>query len=194
MGFKNTAGNYGSIAKIIHWSVALLFLGSYATIYYRRWFTEEKTPENWEVIQLHFAIGISIAVLVVLRIIWRMSNQNPDPAPGSRAEHLAARIGHYALYGAMIIMPVTGYMGTGADTNFFGLFEVPQFSSTGLYDLVVTNWLGMDNEQFEEPLDFIHKQIMGKWLLWILIVGHIAMAWYHHLVKKDRTLRKMTIG
>ncbi len=39
---------------------------------------------------------------------------------------------------------------------------------------------------------FIHKEILGKWLAWLLIVGHAGAALYHHYVKKDHTLRKMT--
>ena len=194
MPLRNTAENYGLIAKTIHWTVAFLFLGSYITVYYRRWFTEKGTPENFEVIQLHFAIGMSIAALVLLRIIWRITNRKPDMEPGTKLEHLAAKIGHYALYAAMIVMPLTGYMGTGANTDFFGLFEIPKFELTTVYDVVVSGWLGMDFQQFEKPIDYIHKNIMGKWLVWILIVGHAAAAWYHHLVKKDRTLKKMTTG
>ena len=86
---KNTTNNYGLIAKWFHWGTALLFLGSYCTVYYRHWFTEEKTPENWIALQLHLSIGISVAVIVVLRIIWRNLNQIPNPEPGSSLAHLA---------------------------------------------------------------------------------------------------------
>ena len=109
MGLKNTAENYGSIAKWLHWGTAVLFLGSYVSVYYRHWFTEEKTPENWTALQLHLSIGVTIAVVVALRIIWRLSNRVPDPEPGTKLEHLAAHTGHLALYAIMIIMPVTGY-------------------------------------------------------------------------------------
>jgi cytochrome b561 len=47
MDFKNTANHYGSLAKYLHWGTAVLFLASYISVYYRHWFTEEKTPENW---------------------------------------------------------------------------------------------------------------------------------------------------
>jgi cytochrome b561 len=193
MNIKNTPNNYGSIAKWIHWITALLFLTSYATIYYRRWFTEEKTPENWNVIQLHFAIGITLGVLVVLRIIWRMSNTNPKPEPGSKMEHLAAHLGHYALYAVMIIMPITGYFGTGAATDYFSMFEIPKFEDTAMFSYFVNDLLGMTFKEFESPMDFIHKDIFGKWVLWMLIVGHAAAAMYHHFIKKDRTFKKMTI-
>ncbi len=117
MGIKNTVESYGTIAKILHWGTAALFLAAYGSYYYRHWFTEEKTPENFSAIQVHFSIGVTIAVVVVLRVLWRMANRTPDLEPGTKLEHMAAHAGHYALYAIMIIMPITGYLGTGANTN-----------------------------------------------------------------------------
>ena len=194
MALKNTKKNYGSIAKWVHWLTALLFLGSYCAVYYRRWFTEDETPENWVSLQLHLSIGITIAVIIVLRIIWRNINQTPEQCPGSKLAHFAAHVGHYTLYAVMILMPLTGYIGTSVDTEFFFLFDIAKFESTSLYQLIVTNWMGLNFEEFEEPVDFFHKEIMGKWAVWLLIAGHAAAAMYHHFVKNDRTLKKMTTG
>ena len=192
MSTKNTKENYGTVAKWIHWTTAVLFLGSYCAVYYRHWFTEEKTPENWTALQLHLSFGVTIAVVVLLRIIWRSMNRVPDPEPGTRAAHVAAHIGHYALYIVMVIMVVTGYIGTGVNTEFFFLFDIPKFESTQLFSYIVADGLGMTFKEFEKPVDFIHKDIMGAWLVWILILGHVSAALYHHFIKKDRTLYKMT--
>lgn len=144
-------------------------------------------------LHLHVSVGISIGALVVLRIIWRSLNEKPKPESGSKLSHLAARLGHYALYGVMILMPVTGYLGTGTDTEFFFSFDIPKFESTSFYTLLVADWMGLDFDTFEAPVDFLHKEILGKWLVWMLIAGHAA-AGYHHVVKRDRTLAKMTTG
>jgi len=194
MPLKNTIQSYGSIAKWIHWITAGLFLVSYVSVYYRHWFTEEKTPENWTALQLHLSIGVSIGVIVVLRIIWKSINQNPALEPGTRLEHLAARSGHYALYAVMIVMPLTGYLGTGVNTEYFFMFDIPKFESTQLFSVLVTDWLGMTFEEFEKPIDFIHKDIGGSWLVWLLILGHIMAALFHHFIKKDNTMRKMTFN
>lgn len=194
MALKNTENNYGLIAKWLHWTIAFLFLGSYCAVYFRHWFTEEKTPENWTALQLHLSFGITIAAVVVLRIIWRNLNRTPAQEPGAKLAHLAAHLGHYALYTVMILMPITGYIGTGVNTEYFFMFDIPKFESTSLYQTVVTNWMGLSFKEFESPIDFFHKDIMGKWAVWILIAGHAMAAMYHHFVKKDRTLVKMTSG
>ena len=190
MTLRNTVDNYGVVAKWLHWLTALLFLGSYVTVYYRQWFTEAETPENWTALQLHLSIGVTIAVIVLLRILWRMTNRTPEPEPGSALEHLAAKLGHFALYAIMIIMPVTGYLGTGVAVEFFYLFDIPSFKNTELF----ATYFGHATtfKEFEKPIDFIHKDIFGAWVVWLLILGHVLAALYHQFVKGDRTLQKMT--
>jgi cytochrome b561 len=78
------------------------------------------------------------------------------------------------------------------NTNYFFMFEIPQFQNTRIFEFVVNNTLGMTFEEFEKPIDFIHKDVLGAWIVWLLILGHILAALYHHFVKKDRTLNKMT--
>jgi cytochrome b561 len=194
MQLKNNADRYGSIAKWLHWTTAILFLASYSAVYYRHWFTENKTTENWVALQFHLSVGISIAAVVVLRLIWRSFNPPPAPLAESRMAQLAIHLGHYSLYAIMILAPLTGYIGTGVDTEFFLLFDIAKFESTSLYQLIVNDWMSMSFEEFEAPIDFFHKEIMGKWLVWLLILGHVIAALYHHFVKKDDTLKRMTTG
>ncbi len=192
MSLKNTRDSYGTIAKYLHWGTALLFLVAYASVYYRGWFTEAKTPENWTALQVHLSVGVTIGVLVVLRIISRLSQPVPDPEPGTPLEHRAAKLGHLALYAVLVIMPLTGYLGTGVATEFFFLFDIPAFKDTTLFQSLIAPHLSF--EAFEKPMDLVHKKILGEWLLWILILGHAAAALYHHFIKGDRTLRRMTRG
>lgn len=192
MSLKNTSTDYGTIAKWIHWLTALLFLGGYVSVYYRSWFTEKGTPEHMSVLQLHLSFGVTVFVLVLLRIIWRRMSPPPEPAPGTDMEHKLAHLGHLALYAVMILMPVSGYLGTGLPTDFYFLFEIPKFEDTALFAIVVQGWMGLTFKEFEVPIDIFHKKIMGEWLLWMLIAGHAGAALYHHYVKKDDTLLKMT--
>lgn len=193
MRLKNTPQHYGVVAKTLHWLTALLFSGSYMSVYFRHWFTEEKTPENWTALQLHLSFGVSIGVLVLLRVVWRIMNAPPKEEPGTVIEHRAARLGHCALYAIMIIMPITGYIGTGVATEFFFMFDITKFPDTWIFTQWIQEGVGVSFDAFEAPIDFIHKNILGAWLVWILIAGHVAAALYHHFIRKDRTLEKMTV-
>ncbi|THF63019.1 cytochrome b [Pseudothauera nasutitermitis] len=190
---KNSDLNYGLVAKTLHWVTALLFLTAYAAVYYRHWFTEPRTPENWTALQLHLSFGVSIGVLALLRIVWSLANKRPRAEPGSRLAHLAAHGGHLALYAVLIVMPLTGYLGTGVATELFFLFDVPKFEDTYLFKTVVEGWMGLGFKEFEQPMDFIHKN-GGAYLVWLLILGHAGAALYHHYTLEDRTLLKMTTG
>ena len=191
MAIRNTTLSYGSMAKFLHWSIAWLFLAAYCVVYYRHWFTEPKTPPNMTALHLHLSFGISIGVFVLLRVIWRFSNPVPEEPPGSQWEHLAARAGHRLLYFFMIMMPITGYIGTGVATEFFYLFQIPKFADTAVFQWVVADTLGMTFKEFEKPVDFFHKDIGGALLVWVLIVLHIGAAFFHHFHKKDDVLVRM---
>lgn len=190
---KNSTLNYGAVARTLHWLTALLFLVAYVAVYYRQWFTQPQTGQNWAALQVHLSVGVSIAVLVALRLVWKKMNVQPAPEPGSKLAHLAAHGGHLALYAVLIVMPITGYLGTGVPTEWFWLFEIPKFSDTWLFSTVVEGWVGLSFEQFEVPMDFIHKN-GGATVVWMLILGHAGAALYHHYVLRDRTLIKMTTG
>ena len=194
MAIKNTQQRYGTIAKYLHWGTALLFLASYVSVYYRHWFTTAKTPENWTALQLHLSFGITIGILVTLRIIWRLMNVNPDPVAGTKIQQLMAHLGHYALYGLLIILVLTGYLGTGVNTEFFLLFDITKFENTWIFSTLIQDGLGLSFAELEKPLDFIHKDILGAWFAWILVFGHVAAALYHHFIYKDETLIRMTNG
>ena len=190
MQLKNSQETYGLIAVLLHWAVALGMIGGYMAVYYRHWFTDAKTAENWTALQLHLSFGVTVGAIVLLRIVWKVLNITPVDAPGTRLEHFASHMMHRVLYAVMVIMPVTGYLGTGAATEYFFLFDIPKFADTALFRTVVENGLGMTFKEFEAPLDFVHKNA-GAYVVWVLVALHAGAALYHHFVRKDFILKRM---
>lgn len=196
MPLENTKEKYGLIAVLLHWIVALGFLGAYMSVYYRHWFSEGdfsrlELNSNTVALYLHLSFGLTVAAFVVLRILWKFMSKMPDDVPGSsRLEQFAAHGMHWILYAVMMIMPITGYMGTKLETNFFFLFDIPKFNDTFLYSLLVEQWLQMDWESFELIMDAIHKN-GGAFVVWGLIAIHAGAALYHHIVRKDIVLKRM---
>ncbi len=188
---KNTKDTYGVIAIALHWIVALAFIINYAIIYYREWFVEgREDPLFRTLLSYHYAIGVSVLVFVVLRIIWRLTNIQPNEVPGSRLEHLAAHTAHIALYAVMILIPLTGYLGTGGPSQLFFFIDLPRFADTQIFKTVIEGWMGLSWEQFETPIDFIHKE-GGAYVVWVLIVVHAGAALYHHFIRGDVVLKRM---
>jgi cytochrome b561 len=172
---------------VLHWIIALLFLGVYSAFYYREWFTQRGDPAHLTSIRLHFTFGISIGIFVILRIIWRFTHRPPDLLPAPRLERFAAHAVHGLLYLFMIGMPLTGYLGTKGGGGYWGF---PAFPDTALYQWLVTDTLGLTWDDWRKPFGAFHF-FSGENLVWVLILIHIAAAVYHQFLKRDRLMQRM---
>jgi cytochrome b561 len=187
MAARNSLVEFGSVAKTLHWLVAGFFLFSYATAYYAILFTVDGTLANDIVVQLHITLGLLVTLPIVARLYWRLASPRPALPPGSPFMHGAAKVVHGALYGFMVLMPVTGYLGTFRDAEYLGLTN---FGDTRIFAMLAerldTTW-----EAFEVPMDFLHRDFGGGGLLWMLIAAHVTAVAYHELGRRDGTLQRM---
>ena len=101
------SSRYATVAIVLHWLIALAILAQVSIA----WRMGGKTPEGFALIQLHKSIGISILVLSVIRLGWRLTNPPPpEPAGLARWEKLLSATVHWGFYGIMIGMPLTGWL------------------------------------------------------------------------------------
>lgn len=187
---KNTKAGYGVVAITLHWIVAAAFIVNYGLVYYSQWFTEPRSDLSRSLLSVHTAIGVSVLVFVGLRIFWRLTNQQPDDVPGSRLEHLASHIVHLVLYGIMIGMPLTGYLGFGGTSNLFFAIELPSFQNTWFFTTFISGALGISWDAFEGVADFLHKQV-GAYAVAALVGLHAGAALFHHFIRRDEVLIRM---
>lgn len=192
MQWKNNSERFGLVAQWLHWLVAIGIIGAYVAMFYKHEFTEKKTPENLFAMQMHISFGLSVLSLMVLRILSRLMQPVPKPAPGSRHEQMAARWMHWGLILFAIAMPLTGYLSTGLDPEIFTLFTLPKFGDTAAWAWLSQSF-ALDMEALEEPLHAFHH-FVGEWVLWLLVLGHSGAALFHHFVRKDNVLRRMVPG
>ena len=169
MRWFNDSQSYGFVARALHWGTALLILGSYGSVYFRRFFTEANTEFNWAVLQLHLSLGLTILTVTVLRIIWYVVDQRPTPEASSKAAVWGSRTGHTLLYVILFSMPVTGYLGTGANTDFSGFSKFPNSRAHTSLRFGVSDRLNMTFAEFEVVVDYLHKDVGGALLVWMLI-------------------------
>lgn len=177
MALRNTTEQWGSVAKLLHWSIALAVLAMIGL----GWWAKQLPYGSLkvDVFWVHKSLGMLILAAMVLRLVWRLANPAPPLPSGLKTwERWAAHWTHYGLYGLLIAMPLSGWVINSA-ANFplsvFGWFTVPAI--TGPDDTV------------KELAANVH------WLLSWLIVGtvalHIGAALKHHIVLKDDVLRRM---
>ncbi|ENO89347.1 cytochrome b [Thauera linaloolentis] len=188
MQWRNTAGRFGIFAKFFHWTSAAAFIAAYIVVYYVIWFMDDTSPESWPVLNIHWALGLLVGFLVLPRLLWRLLDVQPADPPGSALEHRLAHAAHWGLYGLLIVMPLTGYLGTGAPTDF-GPFSVTAFNETAAFSSI-SHAFDLSWEAFEEPVDAVHH-FLGKWVAWVVVGLHVAAALFHHRVRRDDVLVRM---
>ncbi|WP_426148412.1 cytochrome b [Polaromonas sp. DSR2-3-2] len=102
---------YAPLAMLLHWTLAVLITGMVALGWYM---TEiEDDPGSAWFFNLHQSVGLVIAGLVLLRLVWRLGH-TPAPLPASLPSWQVnmSRATHGLLYAAMVAMPVFGIIGS----------------------------------------------------------------------------------
>jgi cytochrome b561 len=170
---------WNRFAQVLHWLIALMIIGM--GILGLTMTLMEPTPDKMKVYALHKSFGITVLVLVALRLVWRISHRPPPPLPMPRWQHVSAQVVHGLLYVMMFAMPLSGWLFNSA-ANFplqwFGLVQLPSLWHA---DPGVKHWA----REFHE---------YGFWTLLALVVLHAAAAIKHHYIDKDETLRRMLPG
>jgi cytochrome b561 len=168
---------YNPGARALHWLIALLIGGMYLTDQVRGYY-ERGAPERDWWLAAHSSLGISIFALTLLRMAWRFIAKPPVPVPGPKVMHLAAGLGHLALYGFTFGLPLSGFLrlaSGGGDVMFYGLAIPSPFGK---------------NDALHHLGALLHNGIWTNLLLAMLGL-HVAAALYHQFILKDGTLRRM---
>jgi cytochrome b561/polyisoprenoid-binding protein YceI len=106
---SNPRHRYTTVAIILHWLIAAAII--FQIILGWRMGDEPKGPATYAIFQLHKSIGITILLLSLGRLAWRLFNPPPPhPAGQPRWETIASKIVHVAFYVIMIGLPVTGWI------------------------------------------------------------------------------------
>ncbi|MDB5775107.1 MAG: putative cytochrome [Herbaspirillum sp.] len=173
---QKNAARYAPVAILLHWLLAILIIAMIGIGWYMM--SIERDPNSGWYFNLHKSIGILVAALVALRVIWRLGHKPPAlPASVANWQATAAKATHYLLYLAMIAMPAVGILGallTKKGIVFFGL-EVPRLMAPN-HDLAET---------------FFGAHSVIAWILVGLIGLHVLAALKHAAIDKDGVFQRM---
>ncbi len=178
MKLNNDQLNYGLIAIVLHWLIALLTYGLFglglwmvSLGYYDAWY--QKAPA------LHEGFGILLFILLLLRIWWVRNTPTPQSLSSYKQwEKIGARLTQSLLNILLLVISISGYLivtATGDSLSVFNLFSIPASLSS------ISNQADRAGE--------IHAIL--AWILIILSGGHVFAALKHHFVDKDSTLKRM---
>jgi cytochrome b561 len=132
------------------------------------------------VLARHKSVGITILMLAVVRLGWRLSHRESPVLPPTLKpyERVLAHFTHVGLYVLLFAMPITGWIMSSArnfPVSWFNVFQLPDLvaPNKALYDAMVTT----------------HGALALA--LGIIVALHVLGALKHHFVMKDDVLRRM---
>lgn len=169
--------NYPSALIAIHWLTALLIVVVFASIELREYFPKGSDMRN-NLKTLHFMLGLTVWLLVLVRLVLRSRERAPQIVPPPSAWQMgAAHAMHALLYAVMVVMPVLGWLvlsGEGKPVPFFGLTLPPLIA---------------ENKELAKQIEGAHEFVGNAF--YFLIGFHALAALAHHYLKKDNTLTRM---
>ena len=177
MPWKNSASRYSTVSIALHWLMLVLLALVYACIELRGMFPKGSGGRTL-IVESHFMLGLTVFVLVWLRLFARSLGPAPQVFPASpQWQTTLARLMHWALYIFMIVTPILGWLVTSAKGNqvmFYG-FDLPMPIA--------------ENKDLARQLQDWHELggTIGYWLIGL----HAVAGLYHHYVVGDNTLLRM---
>ena len=169
--------HYTSTAIRLHWWMAIGIIGAFLIGLYMT--DLSLSPTKLQLYAWHKWIGVTLFILALLRLVWRLAYRPPAPPAGMPAwQHLAATTVHYFLYVLIFAIPLSGWLmssAKGYQTVLFALLPLP--------DLL------HQDQALGEVLETVHKTLNLS--LAGLVLAHVAAALKHHFVDHTNVLQRM---
>lgn len=176
---------YGAVAIALHWLTALA-VGGLLVVGQVMTSLPKGSPAVPPLFQYHKSVGISVLLLTLLRLAWRLAHR-PPPLPTDLAdwERRGANIVHWALYALLLALPLSGWAAVSASplnipTVLFGVVPWPHLPI--LAELP-------DKKPVAEFLGDLHGA--GGTLMLLLAGLHTTAALWHQFYRKDAILTRM---
>lgn len=174
------AESYNSVSKWFHWvTVGLMAVALPMGFVIKH----IKDSDKMAFYAIHESAGLTILLVAVARLAWRLSHP-PPPLPDSipAPMRLAATVNHWLLYAALIAQPVLGFVATNAQgfplqgkTAYLGLIDLPKFMEA--------------NKALADVVQSAHT-VVGISIA-VLLVLHIGGAVFHQAIRRDGTLLRI---
>ena len=175
MKIVNSSEEYGLLAKLFHWVTFIILIAQVPFGFYLVGL--EFSDRRIDLENIHILIGITIFYFVLLRLIWKLFNPSPKSEHNFfKGQNLIAKTNHFLLYVGIFAITISGvlkklYM--GEKLNFF-IFQY-----------------AFKESNFQLADSFYVMHIYANYLLIALVSLHILAVIIHHILFKDKIVKKM---
>jgi len=169
---------YTRTAVVLHWLIAIGLIAQIALGLWMLGIPKDPPGVRAWWFNIHKSIGITLGVLIILRTGWRFTHQAPPlPAALPRWQRVTATASHHLLYLCMLVMPLSGYLGSS-----FTKYPIVFFGTK------LPHW-GWDSPVLKDLCSSIHHTAAVT--LMALIALHVAAALKHRLIDRDAVFARM---
>lgn len=190
MAVRNSQLRYGSVAMTLHWLIAALVLVNLGLGLYMA-DLPKTDASRFMLFQLHKSVGLTVLVLSVLRLVWRLVNPVPPLPRGMNPFlRLGGHVSHFLFYFLIIAIPLAGWAMVssspiGLPTPYFGLFSWPNISFLANLPRAAKM---VNEDMFQETHELLAYSAIA------LLVLHVLAALYHQFLRRDDVLKRMLPG
>jgi cytochrome b561 len=171
---------YTRTAVALHWLIAVCIIAQIALGLWMIGIPKDPPGVRAWWFNLHKSIGLTLGMLILLRVRWRVTHRAPPlPATLPKWQRIAATASHHVMYLCMVLMPVSGYLGSN-----FTKYPIVYFGTR------LPHW-GWDAPALKEICSTVH--LTTAVILIILIAAHIAAALKHRFVDRDGVFERMLV-
>jgi cytochrome b561 len=180
ISMRSSPLRYGAVTQLFHWLTVVLVGTAYIVSPGGR--EERIYSAAFDVArQTHETIGILVFGLVLLRIVWRLLEPTPEPAPMAPWMRYSATAAHLGLYALLLAIPLTAIAGAWLEAHPVTLF--------GIGNIGPLLPLMPQAHDLGQSIANIHT-ILGNIIIWLAGL-HAAAALFHHFVLRDNTMTSM---
>ncbi len=171
--------SFNLLARLLHWSMAILLL---AMLLMGIGMVSTTSPRYSQLLSVHRSIGITILVLVAIRLVNRLLRPPPRlPLDLPAWQRVAAQASHWMLYALMVALPLVGWAmlsAAGYPIVVFGDVHLPPILPHDVHVYAV--------------LRLAHT-VLAFGLFGVFLL-HLGAALFHALVRQDDVFPSMTAG
>jgi cytochrome b561 len=179
--------HYNAGAIVLHWAIALLILANIGLAW---WFNTLHGEAKIEPVQLHKSIGITVLILTVVRLAWRLAVP-PPPLPPTMTllERWLAHTVHTLFYVVMLGAPLTGWAFSSA-SPLIHVFPIVLFHLVPWPAIAPLTNLPHDQMKQAHAVFLASHRLLAK-LAYALVALHVAGALKHQVFDHDNALARM---
>ena len=167
---------YTRVAIVLHWTIAAVIFSTFPLGLYMA--DLPVSPIKLRLYSYHKWIGVTIFLLVIARLAWRLTHSPPPLPPMPRWQVAAAHASHFLLYTLTVAIPLTGWLfssASGFQTVYLGLLPIP--------DLVGKSKAAA--EVYQAAHHYLNFTMLA------VVILHVGAALKHHLIDRDTVLSRI---